>query len=448
MVLLLLGAFIAMPARAEDWPQWLGPHRDGVWRETGIVSTFPAAGPPVRWRVPVGPGYTGPAVANSRVFLLDRQPELDDEGNPRSAEDTSLLGTERVLCFDESNGKLLWKHEYDCPYKISHPSGPRTTPLVEDNRVYTIGAMGDLRCLNVENGQVIWAASLLDRFDTKPPVWGYACHPLVDGDKLIVMAGGENSAVVALDKRNGNTIWQAVTAEEIGYAPVVLHQEGDSRQLIVWHDVAVKALNPDTGELLWSADFPVEGIPQRPVVPIMTPQIAGNLLLISNFYNGALMLDVNWSEGTTQIKWTADKEDRRHEEGLNVLMATPFIEGDYIYGAAGNGELRCVELQTGKVVWREVSPLGERKAFFATCFLIKNEDRFFIFNDQGFLIVAQLTPEGYRELGRAKLLENSSVARGRNVVWSHPAFANRAMYARNDQELICVELAVPAATDE
>jgi hypothetical protein len=107
-----------------------------------------------------------------------------------------------------------------------------------------------------------------------------------------------------------------------------------------------------------------------------------------------------------------------------------------------------VELQTGKVVWREVSPLGERKAFFATCFLIKNEDRFFIFNDQGFLIVAQLTPEGYRELGRAKLLENSSVARGRNVVWSHPAFANRAMYARNDQELICVELAVPAATDE
>jgi hypothetical protein len=129
-------------------------------------------------------------------------------------------------------------------------------------------------------------------------------------------------------------------------------------------------------------------------------------------------------------------------------MATPFIDGQYIYGAAGNGELRCVELQTGKVVWREVTPLGEKKAFFATCFLVKNEDRFFIFNDQGFLIIARLTPQGYTELGRAKVLENCTFVRGRDVVWSHPAFANRAMFARNDKELICVDLALPQASGQ
>jgi outer membrane protein assembly factor BamB len=434
-------------AQAEDWPQWLGPHRDGIWRETGIVSAFPAQGPPVRWRVAVGPGYSGPAAAAGRVYLMDRQPELDAEGKPRAAEDTSLLGTERVLCFDTSNGKLLWQHEYDCPYKISYPTGPRTTPLIEDQRVYTLGAMGDVKCLNADTGQVIWSVSLLERFETKPPVWGYACHPMIDGDKLYLMAGGKDSAVVALDKWSGKTIWHALTVQEIGYAPVVLHQAADTRRLIIWHDVAVKALNPDNGEVLWSADFPL-GIPQRPVVPIMTPLIVGNLLMVSNFYDGAMMLDVDWAQNTTQIKWVADKQDREHEQGINVLMATPFVDGDYLYGAAGNGELRCVELKTGRVVWRDVAPLGEENEYFATCFLVKNDDRFFLFNDQGYLIIARLTPAGYTELGRAKVLENSSPVRGRNIVWSHPAFANRAMFARNDKELICVDLAAPQATGQ
>jgi outer membrane protein assembly factor BamB len=447
MIAAALAACVITPVQAEDWPQWMGPDRDGMWRETGIVSSFPADGPSIRWRVPVGPGYTGPAVANGRVYLMDRQPALDENGNPRAAEDTSLLGTERVLCYDASNGKLLWKHEYDCPYRISYPTGPRTTPLIQDKRVYTLGAMGDVKCLHADNGEVIWSMSLLERFDAKPPVWGYACHPLMDGDRLYLMAGGEDSAVVALDKSNGKTIWHALTVQEIGYAPVVLHQAGDARRLIVWHDVAVKALDPDTAQVLWSADFP-QGVPQRPVVPIMTPLIAGNLLMVSNFYDGGMMLDVNWAENTAQVKWAADKQDRKHEQGMNVLMATPFIEGDYIYGAAGNGELRCVELQTGNVVWREVAPLGEENEYFATCFLVKNEDRFFIFNDQGYLIIAQLTPAGYTELGRAKVLENCTLVRGRNVVWSHPAFANRAMFARNDKELICVDLAAPQATGQ
>ncbi len=290
--LALCAIFTAAPACAEDWPQWRGTHRDAVWRETGIVASFPEGGPPVTWRVPVGPGYTGPAVADGRVFLLDRQPQLDEEGKATAAEDTSLLGSERVLCFDASNGKLLWQHEYECAYRISYPSGPRTTPLVDGTQLYTLGAMGDMRCLDVASGRVIWSLSLPERFETKPPVWGYACHPLLDGDKLILLAGGENSAVVALNKTNGETVWQAVTAEEIGYAPAVLREEGEDRQLIIWHDVAVKSLDPDTGEVLWSAAFPAEGVPQRPVVPIMTPQIAGNLVLVSNFYNGSLVLDV------------------------------------------------------------------------------------------------------------------------------------------------------------
>ena len=142
--------------RADDWPQWLGPQRDGVWREAGIIEKFPADGPRVRWRTSVGPGYTGPAIAQGRVFVMDRQlaPGANNPVNPFAQ--TTIAGTERVLCLDEANGKVRWKHGYECPYTVSYPAGPRATPTVHEGKVYTLGAEGNLFCLEAASGKVLW----------------------------------------------------------------------------------------------------------------------------------------------------------------------------------------------------------------------------------------------------------------------------------------------------
>src|ERR1700722_11455019 len=185
-------------ARADDWPQWMGPERDGIWRERGIVEKFPADGLPVLWRTPVNKGYCGPAVAGNRLYMLDRQPGEALTRNPGDKSVPAMPGNERVVCRDAANGKIIWEHAYDCPYRIGYPAGPRATPVVAGGRVYTLGAMGDLLCLNAKTGQVIWERHFLKDFALdEPPVWGYAAHPLLDGNRLVCTVGGTNSAVVA-----------------------------------------------------------------------------------------------------------------------------------------------------------------------------------------------------------------------------------------------------------
>jgi outer membrane protein assembly factor BamB len=166
---------------ADDWPQWLGPQRDSVWRETGIVERFPESGLPVKWRVEVGLGYAGPAVAGGKLFLMDYQPSGGSVENDPSRRG-ELQGMERVLCFDAANGKLLWKHEYPRAYSISYPSGPRCTPTVDGAKVYTLGAEGDLRCLETASGSLLWSKNLPQEYKTQTPVWGYTAHPLIVGD--------------------------------------------------------------------------------------------------------------------------------------------------------------------------------------------------------------------------------------------------------------------------
>src|SRR5215472_3319470 len=164
MVLALLaGVLVLAAARADDWPQWLGPRRDGVWRETGLLQKFPPGGPTIRWRAPVGQGYAGPAVANGRVYVTDLVLALGaKQGNPFGK--APVPGKERVLCLDEASGKPLWTHEYDCTYAISYPAGPRTTPVVAGGKVYTLGAMGDLLCLDAERGDVLWSKNFVKDF--------------------------------------------------------------------------------------------------------------------------------------------------------------------------------------------------------------------------------------------------------------------------------------------
>lgn len=433
-----------LTARADDWPQWLGPQRDGVWRETGILDKFPAEGPEIRWRVPVGMGYSGPAVAAGRVYLTDRILPTGTENPPDAFARGRIPGKERVLCLDEATGKQLWMHEYDCTYSIMYPAGPRTTPLVAGDRVYTLGAMGDLRCLDIKNGNVIWSKNLAKEYaGGSIPGWGFASHPLLDGDRLICLAGGEGSAVVALHKDTGKEIWKALSADpDIGYAPPVICQAGGKRQLIIWLPDAVNALDPETGKPYWSQPFTVRSSLTAP-----TPRVDGDRLLVTSFYNGSMMLKLDKDKPAATLLWKGKgrSEQPNQTDGLHSIIPTPVIKDGYIYGVCSYGELRCLKADTGERVWMTLKATGnarEPTERWANAFLIPQGDRFFLANEKGDLIIARLTHAGYDEISRAHILEpTNTMVKERKVVWSHPAFANKCVYARNDKELVCVSLA-------
>ena len=442
MLFVLCFSVLSGSASADDWPQWLGPQRDAHWRETGIMKSFPAGGPPVRWRTPIGAGYTGPAVAGGRVFVTDRVLAKDAK-NPANPFNRGVIpGSERVLCLDEATGKILWQHEYDCPYDVSYPSGPRATPLISGGKVWTLGTEGNLFCLDAKDGKVLWAREFKKDLQAKTPIWGFAANPLLDGDKLICLVGGQGSVAVAFDKNSGKELWRALSAKEPGYSPPMIFEAGGKRQLIIWHPEALNSLDPETGKAYWTEPFVARSGLTAPSV-----RKAGDQLFITSFYNGPMMLNLAADKPAASVLWRGNSTNERNTDKLHAIMCTPWIENGYIYGVCSYGQLRCLKADTGERVWETFKATGAtgenggRNDRWANAFLIKQADRFFIANEKGDLIIAKLSPKGYEEISRAHLLEPTSNAGARPVVWSHPAFANKRAYMRNDKELICVDLA-------
>ena len=418
-------------AFGDDWPQWLGPNRDSVWRETGIVREFPKDGLSVKWRSTIGGGYAGPAVAGGKVYVADY---LRDSGDAKNGpwHRAESKGRERVLCLNAQNGEIVWTHEYACSYRVSYPCGPRVTPTVHDGKVYMLGTMGHLCCLDADTGKLVWSKELTAEYETETPIWGFAGHPLVDGDKLICLVGGKGSVAVALDKNTGKELWRSLSAVEPGYCAPAIIEAGGTRQLIIWHAEAVCSLNPDSGKPYWS-------IPLAPShrMSIAVPRQEGDLLFACGVGHNAAAIRLDRDRPAAEVVWRGDSRT-----AVYCANSTPFIDGGIVYGVCRQGQLRAVDLATGNRLWETfAATTGTRNAAYATAFLVKHEDRFFLFNDKGELILARLTGEKYEELGRFHVLEPTGEALGRAVVWSHPAFANKSVYVRNDKELVCVSLA-------
>lgn len=435
----LLGLSVPTCSYAIDWPEWLGTNREGVWRESGLLTKFPEGGPKVAWRMPIGAGYAGPAVANGRVYVMDRQ--LKEGGKPerKASGRVATEGAERLLCLDAATGNQIWKHEYDCPYSLSYPSGPRNTPLVRDGSVYFLGAMGHLKCLDAANGAVRWHKDLCRQYKCESPVWGFTAHPLLDGNLLYCVVGGEGSAVVAFHKDTGEEVWKALDSEEVGYSPPIMVEAGGRRQLIVWLSESINGLDPATGKKLWSLDYPEDGLPQRPAVNIITPRSFDRSVFVSTVYHGPLLLNLDGDKAT--VAYRDKSTSPRKLVGLHCLMASPILRDGHIYGICAHGELKCCVAATGEQLWESFAPVGGKKTDCGTVFIVPQEDRFVMFNDSGELILANLSPKGYSEIDRAKIIDPVETARGRQVVWSHPAFANKCVYVRNDKEILCVSMA-------
>jgi outer membrane protein assembly factor BamB len=410
-------------ATADDWPQWGGLRRDLVWREKGIVDKLPTDGLlPRVWSTPLAEGYAGPAVADGRVFVMDFVRKNDPSGS------------ERVLCLDAETGKVLWKHEYPVRYSIGYANGPRATPTVDGDRVYTVGAVGDMFCLDVGTGKVLWKKAFREDFGTRVPRWGMAAAPLVDGDQVIVLVGGEAGIVASMDRRTGKVQWRSVRDQQPGYCPPVIFTFGDTRQLVIWHPEAVSSLDPGSGKVIWQVPFPI-----RQYISIATPRKAGNRLFVSSFYSGPLMIDVASDGKSARIAWQGKGDSEINSDGVHCLMSTPFVNDTHIYGVCTYGQLRCLDATKGERIWETLDATGSGRWWNA--FLVPHEDRFFIHNEQGDLIIANLSPRGYEEISRAKLVEPTRRVQRRMTIWSHPAFAMKSVFARNDKEIVRVNLA-------
>ena len=450
LITLLLTAVTAV--FADDWPQWGGPRRDGVWREDGIVDVLTTGALSLRWRAPLGAGYSGPAVTGGRVFVMDR-PQSAPLPLPPSADakkkkqgPRASVGNERVVCLSDTTGEILWTCEYPTTYTIGYPSGPRVTPTVDGGRVFTLGAMGDLHCLEAETGRVLWRKNAMRDYGAKPPTWGWASNLLVDGQRLIGMIGGEGSAVVAFDTRDGRELWRALTARQIGYCPPMIFELCGRRQLVIWHGEALNGLEPETGRVLWSVPFDTKS-----GMAISVPAVKNDRIWVSCQMAGAMMVDLSGGLDNPRIVWQhstgAKPEIPFATAGLNTVMSTLLWRDGYLYGVSLYGEFACLKADTGERVWTTLAPTSggtEPRDRWSTAFLIPHQNRILIFNELGDLIAARLSSQGYEELSRVHLIDADMLPgagpKTRRVVWSHPAFANRSVYARNDHELLCVSM--------
>ena len=409
-------------ASADDWPQWRGPRRDGVWRETGVVERFSAKQLDPVWRVPVGSGYCGPTVAHGRVYVADRQVD------PKQIE--------RVHCFDAATGKKVWSFEYDCPYTdVSYDAGPRGSISVDDGRAFALGTMGNLYAFDAATGQVRWQHDLNEEYRIRMPVWGISASPVVEKDLLIVQIGGDGACVVAFDKTDGREKWRALDDDASYAAPIVIDQAG-RRVLVVYTGEAVVGLDPANGDVYWRYPFPAA----RMVIGIATPVVHRDFLFLSNFFDGSLLLKLGQDEPTIEKVWHRVGASEKKTDALQSLISTPYLKGDYIYGVDSYGELRCLELLTGKRVWESAKAVP--RARWSTIHIVENRDKVWMFNERGELIIAKLSPSGYEEIDRTKLIEPTldQLRKRGGVCWSHPAFANGHVFIRNDKELLCADL--------
>ncbi len=452
LIVLVAVGLLNAPLSAKDWPQWRGVERLGVWTETDIVREFPDDGLTVKWRIPISGGYSGPAVADNRVFVLDYT-----ETEPRTMD-----GTERILALDEETGDTLWSHEWSTTYRMlmfTYATGPRATPTVDGDRVYVVGATGRILCLRTETGEVVWEKDTVLEYDTNIPVWGTSSAPLIEGDLVIFLVGGEpDGLVMAFDKYTGDEVWRALESRtEMGYNQPIVIEAGGARQLIVWHPRGLSSLDPATGDLYWEEPF--DG---RANMTVADAVRSGSYLLVSGFYSGSMMmrLDLDRPAATTLWKGQSNRVldggiEVAETRGLHSVMTTPLVEGDYIYGIGSHGQVRGLLAESGERIWESAGLTNLNR--WGSAYFVRHEDRYFVFNENGDLIIVEFNPEGFIEHDRINLLtptsrsgfggsRSGSRSRFRHgpsdrlVAWAHPAFANRHLVLRNDEEVIRVSL--------
>lgn len=398
MACLLL--LVSPVVRADDWPQFLGPKRNGTSEEKGLLKTWPKDGPSLRWEKEVGEGFSGPVVAGQDLIVFHR---VKDE--------------EVVDCWNALTGKEAWTFRYPTRYEdsLGKGDGPRSTPLIRADRIITLGAEGKLHCLD-RTGKKVWMRDLLKEYSVPPSFFGVGTSPLAADDRVLVNVGAKGAGIVAFSLKDGSEAWKA-TEDQPSYSSPVLYQEGDKKWAVFFTREGVAVLDAAKGEVLyqqrWRARIAAS-------VNAATPLLVGDRAFFSTCYDtGGLMLKLGKK---VEEVW-------RGEEVMDNHYSTCVLHEGHLYGFHGRQEagpaLRCVDLKTMKVRWSE-----ER---FGCGSMALADGRLVILLESGELVQVDPSPERYVELSRFKAF-NAPPCR------AHLALASGHLYARDARKMACWDL--------
>jgi outer membrane protein assembly factor BamB len=434
------GALLLSSALANDWPQWQGPDRTAVSKESGLLKEWPKEGPPLAWNIKgLGGGYSAPAVAAGRIFGMGNRGE-----------------DEVVWALSEQDGKEIWATRLGPAYKqqaSQGKEGPACTPTVDGDRLYVEGLGGDVACLQVKDGKIVWQLSLTRDFGGRAPMWSYRESPLVDGDKVICTPGSQDAMLVALDKLTGKTIWKsqmpggsaAATGGPEGgprgpgggprgpggrggggaaYASGIAIDFEGQREYVQFTAKALIGVAASDGKFLWRYDKPANGMG----INCSTPVYSDGMVFAASAYGaggGLVKLSKDENGGIKAEEVYATRKMQNHHGGMILLDGS-------LYGANGGNEggfLVCLDFKTGNVLWDERDD-PERKAPKGSIALAG--DRFYYRTEKGTMLLIEPNPKQYTERGRFEQPDRSP-----QPAWAHPVIANGKLYLRDQDVLLC-----------
>lgn len=401
-----LALILATAVLAADWPQWRGPERTGISKETGLLKEWPKDGPPLRWKATdIGTGYSSPAIARGRVYLQ-----------------TTRDGKEFALALDEKTGKQIWSTEIGKVGKNTGPQypGTRSTPTVDGDLLYCLASDGELVCLDTA-GKVKWQKHFRKDFQGKPGHWAFSESVLIDGDALICTPGGNTATLAALNKTTGAVIWKSAVPDNDNaeYASIMIVQTGKLKQYVQFLRKGVVGVDAATGKFLWRYDHTIDQ-----GANILTPIVQGNKVFTAGARKGGGLVELK--VGDDGVKADEVYFDRKLAPSIGGAV---LVDG-MLYGSSGQN-LFCAEFATGKVKWtdRSVGPAAVCAA----------DGRLYVRGySSGQVALVELTPEAYREKGRFKQPDRSKVQ-----AWPHPVIANGGLYLRDQGVLLCYEIGAP-----
>ncbi|MFM8469261.1 MAG: PQQ-binding-like beta-propeller repeat protein [Limisphaerales bacterium] len=388
---------LASPVAAQDsfdWPQWRGPKRNGVSAEKGFLTSWPKDGPPRVWAAKVGVGFSSVSVAAGRLYTMGNVSDVD-----------------HVMCLDTTSGKLVWDYKYPCT--AADPNGypgPRCTPTVDGNLVFTVSRNGHLLCMNAANGALVWSKRIIDDFAGFIPQWGFAGSPLVEGELLILETGASGRSVVALEKKSGRVVW-ANGNLAAGYSSPIAFDLARDRAVAVFSAGGLTGRAVSNGRVLWHFNWRTSYD-----VNAATPVIFEDKIFISSGYGSGCALLQMSANGIQQV-WS-NKNMKNH------FNACVLWQG-HLYGF-DESQLRCLDVITGAVKW-STQTYGKGSLMLA-------DGRLILYGERGRLGLAEASPTGFRELASAQVL-------GGNSTWAPPVLANGRIYCRSGVDLVCLDVA-------
>jgi outer membrane protein assembly factor BamB len=391
--LTLLAVALSTSLTADDWPRWRGRNFDGISKENNWLKQWPESGPKRLWNAEVGVGWSSMSVANGRLYTMGNTEEVDS-----------------VFCFDAATGKVAWQHKYDCSSKDPNGyPGPRVTPTVDGDRVYSLSRHGHLFCLDAASGKVNWSKELPKGYNAKVPTWGFSGSPLVEGGWVIVETGAPGASVVAFDKKTGAEVWKAGD-DGVGYSSVIPFDHAGQRCLAVLSAAGIVGRGAKDGKELWRHPWKTSYD-----VNAATPIVKDGQVFISSGYNKGCAL-VDFREGGTKVIW-------EHKKMRNHVGTCILLDG-HLYGF-DEGAFKCLDWMTGEEKWS--SPKYGKGS------LLLAGDRFIVFSDKGRVAVVEPSPSEMKEVSGFQVLTGKDT-------WAVPVLANGLLYCRAGKDLVCLDV--------